>query len=240
MGEKLNEYPYTKLTRAFNSSDVEAFKALIHDPTDPITPETATRFMYLTTLFPEKKEFVHALYQAGRTIDFISLHTYINNVSTHPLWGGFMDYDSETFQNALDHLHPRGPDVIRQLLECGTGENNDQTMRVFRFAKQENYVSDSRGYGPFEDYLELHCHKNFVGDRINTPEEHIDILIQAGIDVAEYPHLLSDALMYGKPGIPRALVNAGIPLSAAYDEAPPEYLDNQWYLDAIAREFPED
>ena len=36
MGEKLNEYPYTKLTRAFNSSDVEAFKALIHDPTDPI------------------------------------------------------------------------------------------------------------------------------------------------------------------------------------------------------------
>ena len=241
MGEKLNEYPYTKLYEAFYSSDVEAFKALIHDPINQITPETLTKFMKSRgTLSSEKKEFINALYRAGGTIDPSTLYAYLRHVSTHPVWQGCMDYDSETFQNALDHLHPRDPDVIKKLLGCGTDENNDQTMRIFRFAKQENCDFESEGYDTPGLHLRLHCRRNFVGDRINTPEEHIDILTQAGIDVAEYPFLLSDSLMYGKPGIPRALVNAGIPLSAAYDQAPPEYLDNQWYLDAIAREFPED
>ena len=234
-----NEYPYTKLSKAFNSSDVEAFKALIHDPIDPITPETATKFMYFHCQVSQK-EFVNALYDAGGTVHIHKLCQYIDDTSTHPVWGGFMEYDSETFQNALDHLHPRDHDVIIKLLGCGTDENNDQTMRIFRFAKQENCDFESEGYDTPGLHLRLHCRRNFVGDRINTPEEHIDILTQAGIDVAEYPFLLSDSLMYGKPGIPRALVNAGIPLSAAYDQAPPEYLENQWYLDAIAREFPED
>jgi hypothetical protein len=114
---------------------------------------------------------------------------------------------------------------------------NDANMRLFRFVKQENYGGGTPGYNTFDDKLRLHCR---VLGETNTPDEHVAILTQAGIDVAEYPFLLSDSLMHGDPGILRALVDAGIPLSAAYDQAPPEYLENQWYLDAIAREFPED
>ena len=114
---------------------------------------------------------------------------------------------------------------------------NDANMRLFRFVKQENYGGGTPGYNTFDDKLRLHCR---VLGETNTPDDQVAILTQAGINLEEYPFLLSDSLMYGKPGIPRALVNAGIPLSAAYDQAPPEYLDNQWYLDAIAREFPED
>ena len=172
MGEKLNEYPYTKLYEAFYSSDVEAFKALIHDPTDTITPETARKFINLRGLSSRNIEFINALYRAGGTIDINTLYMYIANVSTHPVWQGCMDYDGDVFQNALDHLYPRDHDVIIKLLGCGTDENNDQTMRIFRFAKQENCDFESEGYDTPGLHLRLYCRRNRIGDRINTRRTH--------------------------------------------------------------------
>jgi hypothetical protein len=239
---------YRKLTDLFISSDFESFTKLMNDENKPITSTTASNVLgsILRRSDPSKKEFVKELCRAGGTVEAHHVCWYLDKCTPDEEEDviGFIEYDSDIFQLALDHVHPRDPDSIGMLMgHIGVFSENDTKVRVFRFLKQENYVANSRGYNTFDAELRFHCR---VLRETNTPDEHVAILTQAGIDVAEYPFLLSDSLMASSAisprnhGIPRALVNAGIPLSAAYDHAPPEYLDNQWYLDAIAREFPED
>jgi hypothetical protein len=107
-----------KLTDLIMSSDFESFTKLMNDENKPITSTTASNVLgsIIRRSDPSKKEFVKELCRAGGTVEAHDVCRYLDKCSTEEDGVGYLEYDSDIFQLALDHVHPRDPDSIGMLM----------------------------------------------------------------------------------------------------------------------------
>ena len=198
------------------------------------------------------KRCIDELFRLGATCSLYCIAQYIKRAT----------YDDDKFQYILDHMFPKDHDTIAKMLKdvIANGENAAIT-KALRFAKNENFVEGRNT--PYSNMLTLgdlfviHIQTYYPSLDISNGEEpfnwsvyskrfkdpsytakiHLDAITHAGIDLTLYPGLLVCALIYYEPGMPSALVDAGIPLRIAYEA--PEYDEFAEYRDNISKEFHE-
>lgn len=242
------------ILNAFYDSDFENFAYILTSYRDGIDP-SAIISLGVNSADPSKRCFFQALYRAGATIDVFDIRRYLlstvkdyeddedneDNESIDDSDSHIIKYDGNIFQDFLDHMHPKDQDSLKKLITNVLAYGTiDAITRMFRFIIQQKNAGNH--VDTLNDILCQYCRMYGFDERFPvdrgpeySPRDHIGILTNAGMDLASYPFLLLDALVYYTPGIPRALVEAGIPLSVAYDI--PAYTEDGTYIDTINMEF---